>query len=160
MLSLILHDLRSNHNVGSIFRTADAVSVSKIYLTGYTPAPVDNFGRVNNEIAKTALGAEKVIVWEAIPDIFELIKRLKARSCKLFALEQSPNSIDYKKLDVKDAPTSSVEHVAIIVGNEVSGIDPKILAECDQVVEIPMRGSKESLNVATACGVLLFRLLD
>ncbi len=153
MTSLILHDLRSNHNVGSIFRTADAIGIDKIYLTGYTPAPLDRFGRVNKEIAKTALGAEQSLPWEYVVNIFELIKKLKNESCQLLALEQAENSVDYKAVKLGEA-------TAIIVGNEVKGIDPAILEECDQIVEIPMRGGKESLNVAVASGILLFRLLD
>jgi tRNA G18 (ribose-2'-O)-methylase SpoU len=153
MTSLILHDLRSNHNVGSIFRTADAIGIDKIYLTGYTPAPRDRFGRVNKEIAKTALGAERSVPWEYVADIFELIKKLKSENCQILALEQAENSLDYKVIKL-------TEPAAIIVGNEVKGVDPAILRECDQIVEIPMRGGKESLNVAVASGILLFRLLD
>lgn len=153
MLSLILHELRSNHNVGSIFRTADAAGVEKIYLTGYTPAPTDKFGRVNNEIAKTALGAEKTVAWEYAEDIFGLINTLKETDQQIWALEQSANSVDYKAVKITK-PT------AIVVGNEVSGIDQAILKLCDTVIEIPMRGSKESLNVAVATGILLFKLLE
>jgi tRNA G18 (ribose-2'-O)-methylase SpoU len=150
---LILHDLRSAHNVGAIFRTADSIGVEKIYLTGYTPAPVDQFGRANKEIAKTALGAEQTLPWEKTEDIFELTKKLQANSYKLLALEQSPQAVDYKTITIAD-PT------AIILGNEVAGINPEILAACDQVAQIPMRGTKESLNVAVACGIALFRWLD
>lgn len=153
MISLILYNLRSAHNVGSIFRTADAIGVSKIYLIGYTPSPTDQFGRVNKEIAKTALGAEKTIEWESVEDIFALLKQLRASGCQLLALEQSPNSIDYKKVKLE-------EEVAIILGKEVEGIEPEILKECDVVAEIPMRGGKESLNVSVSAGVALFRWLD
>lgn len=152
-VSLILHDIRSALNVGSIFRTADACGVSKIYLTGYTPAPVDQFKRENKEIAKTALGAEKTIEWEKVDDVQELISKLGARSVKLVALEQSTNAIDYKEIKIS-GPT------AIILGNEVGGISPEILEKCDTIAEIPMRGEKESLNVAVAAGIALFRWLD
>ena len=153
MVSLILYHLRSSHNVGAIFRTADAIGVAKIYLIGYTPAPMDQFGRVNKEIAKTALGAEKTIEWEKVEDILELIKKLKEKSCQIVALEQAANSIDYKKAELK-------KDVAIILGNEVGGIEPEILKQCDVVAEIPMRGGKESLNISVAAGVALFRWLD
>ena len=153
MVSLILYHLRSSHNVGAIFRTADAIGVAKIYLIGYTPAPMDQFGRVNKEIAKTASGAEKTIEWEKVEDILELIKKLKEKSCQIVALEQAANSIDYKKAELK-------KDVAIILGNEVGGIEPEILKQCDVVAEIPMRGGKESLNISVAAGVALFRWLD
>ncbi len=163
-MALILHDIRSAHNVGAIFRTADAAGVAKIYLTGYTSAPVGRFGRINKQIAKTALGAEQNILWEKRDNIFDLIYHLKPNTC-LVALEQSPDSVDYKTLrshptsDVKDAPTSDVS-IVVILGNEVSGLDPEILKQCDIIAEIPMRGKKESLNVAVAAGIFLFRLLD
>jgi len=153
MVSLILYNLRSAHNVGAIFRTADAIGVSKIYLIGYTPAPTDQFGRVNKEIAKTALGAEKTIEWEQAEDILELIKKLKETSCQIVALEQTANSVDYKKVKLE-------KEVAIILGQEVEGIGLEILKECDMVAEIPMRGGKESLNVSVSAGVALFRWFD
>jgi len=153
MVSLILYHLRSSHNVGAIFRTADAIGASEIYLVGYTSAPVDQFGRINKAIAKTALGAEKTIEWEPVEDILELIKKLKEKSCQIVALEQAANSIDYKKAELK-------KDVAIILGNEVGGIEPEILKQCDVVAEIPMRGGKESLNISVAAGVALFRWLD
>lgn len=137
--------------MGSIFRTADAAGVSKIYLTGYTPAPVDHFSRVNKEIAKTALGAEQTIAWEKVEDIGGLISRLKTERYKIVALEQAANSVNYRHVKLA-GPT------AIIVGNEVGGISKEILAQCDVVAEIPMRGSKESLNVAVSTGIFLFQL--
>jgi tRNA G18 (ribose-2'-O)-methylase SpoU len=139
--------------VGSIFRTADAVGVSKIYLTGYTPAPTDKFGRANKDIAKTALGAEQTIPWEKAEEILTLIEKIKNESYQLIALEQSSSSIDYKKVELK-------KDAAVIVGNEVLGIDPEILKRCDVIAEIPMHGEKESLNVAVAAGIALFRWLE
>jgi tRNA G18 (ribose-2'-O)-methylase SpoU len=152
-ICLILDNIRSSHNVGSIFRTADAAGVSKIYLVGYTPAPTDRFGRVNKEIAKTALGAEQVIAWEKVEDIGGLFSQLKTSGYQVMALEQAENSINYRKIKLSQ-PT------AIVVGNEVEGITKDILDQCDVVGEIPMRGSKESLNVAVAAGIVLFHLLD
>lgn len=152
-VSLILHDLRSAHNVGAIFRTAEACQIKKIYLTGYTPAPVDRFGRVNKEIAKTALGAEQTLPWEKVEDVLAVLDKLSAASYQLLGLEQDSRSIDYKKVELK-------EKTAVILGNEVNGLPPDLLALCDQIAEIPMRGSKESLNVAVACGIALFRWLD
>lgn len=159
-LCLILHNIRSCHNVGSIFRTAEAAGAQKIYLTGYTPAPVDRFGRAVKEIAKTALGAEKMISWEKYCQISPLLKKLLASnpprrpaSFQLLALEQSAEAVDYKKVKLR-GPT------AVVLGNEIRGLSQKILNHCDLVVQIPMRGKKESLNVAVAAGVFLFRLID
>jgi 23S rRNA (guanosine2251-2'-O)-methyltransferase len=148
-LILILHNLRSAHNVGSIFRTAEAVGVEKIFLTGYTPAPCDRFGRLNKEIAKTALGAEKLVPWERRASISLLLSYLKTKTHKLIALEQSPRAVDYREIKLT-RPT------AVIVGNEVRGLDRRILNQCDLIVEIPMQGRKESLNVSVAAGILLF----
>ncbi len=150
---LILDNIRSSHNVGSIFRTADALGISKIYLVGYTPKPLDRFNRPSKEIAKTALGAEKTIPWESKESLPALIRSLRRDTFKVIALEQSPKSVDYKKIRLP-------QKVAIILGNEVDGIDTKTLALCDIITEIPMHGGKESLNVAVAWGVAGFRLLD
>lgn len=139
--------------MGAIFRTADAAGVIKIYLCGYTPAPRDKFERANKEIAKTALGAEQAVVWERAENIREIISKLKEEGYKILALEQAENSVDYREAKLT-GPT------ALILGNEVGGIEPEILVECDQIIEIPMRGEKESLNVSVAAGVAMFRLLD
>lgn len=149
---IILPDIRSALNVGSIFRTADACGVDKIYLTGYTPAPVDKFGRINKEIGKTALGAEKNIAWEKVEDISKLLIKLKKEGFYLIAIEQSENSVDYKKIQAKSK-------TAFIFGNEVEGLPKTILKKCDVIAEIPMVGEKESLNVAVSAGVALFRIL-
>lgn len=150
---LILENIRSAQNVGAIFRTADAIGVSKIYLSGYTPAPLDKFKRPSKEIAKTALGAEKTMPWEKISDATELMQKLSKEGFKVVAVEQTPKSIDYKKLIIG-------ERVAFIFGNEVEGVTPETLAHIDVVIEVPMRGKKESLNVATTVGIVLFRILD
>jgi len=149
---LILPNIRSALNVGAIFRTADAVGINKIYLTGYTPRPTDKFGRIQKDIAKSALGAETWIPWEYEESLIKLISKLKKEKYQIIALEQDEKSIDYRK--VKRA-----EKVAIILGEEVNGIDKKILKKCDVIAEIPMHGKKESLNVSVACGVALFRIL-
>jgi|SRR3989344_3372056 len=153
MLALVLHDLRSALNVGAIFRTADAAGVDKIFLTGYTPAPRDRFGRLNRSIAKTALGAEQSVEWEKVEDISSLFYNLKTKTYNLIALEQSPRAVDYRQIKLSG-------DTAIIVGNEVAGLPEEILARCDAIAEIPMRGKKESLNVAVAAGIALFRWLE
>lgn len=150
---LILHDIRSAHNVGSLFRTADAVGISKIYMSAITPAPLDRFGRHRSDIAKTALGAEKTIGWEQYDTLSTLITSLKNEGYTIVAIEQSVQSIDYKSIP-------RYEKVACILGNEVGGIDQTILALVDAIVEIPMKGKKESLNVTVAGGIVLFRMLD
>ena len=146
---LILNDIRSVINVGAIFRTADVVGITKIYLTGYTPAPVDRFDRKRRDFAKAALGAEKSVSWEQREDVNELIAELKKDGCQIVALEQSEKSVDYKTVEVTD-------NTAVIVGNEVDGVPQSILDQCDVIAEIPMLGMKESLNVSVATGVFLF----
>ncbi len=136
-----------------MFRTADASGVTKIFLTGYTPRPVDRFNRPVKEILKTALGAEKNIPWEHKPDTLEVIKDLKKKKVEIIALEQSPKALDYKKVKAKN-------DIALVVGNEVLGLSKEILAIADIIAEIPMNGGKESLNVSVALGVALFRILD
>lgn len=150
---LVLHNIRSAENVGSIFRTADALAISHIYLTGYTPTPLDRFGRPVSRISKTALGAEKNITWTKYENINYLFKKLKAEKTSLVAVEQDKNSDDYKKYKPK-SPT------AFVFGNEVRGLSRGVLDNCDQILEIPMRGNKESLNVSVSVGVVLFRILN
>jgi 23S rRNA (guanosine2251-2'-O)-methyltransferase len=150
---LILENIRSSHNVGAIFRTADAVGIDSIVLIGITPAPIDRFGRARPDIAKAALGAEKMIPWRQVATITEAIEPLRAEGFQIIALEQSENSADYKKVQ-------PAEKVAIIVGNEVDGVSAEALALSDVVAEIPMAGDKESLNVSVATGVALFRIFN
>ena len=150
---LILHNIRSVHNVGSIFRTADACDVKKIYLTGLTPATVDKFGRERKDLSKVALGAEKNISWERCQSASSVIKKLKKEGFLIVSLEQSPSSTDYKKIKIK-------ERSVFIVGNEVEGLPESILKMSDLIAEIPMQGKKESLNVSVATGILLFRVLN
>jgi len=149
---LILPDIRSAINVGAIFRTADAVGISKVFLVGYTPRPTDKFGRIQKDIAKSALGAETWIPWEYKKTLIPLINSLKKGGYKIIAIEQDERSVDYRK--VKNS-----EKVAIIMGPEVLGLPKKILDHCDLIIQIPMYGKKESLNVSVACGVALFRIL-
>lgn len=149
---LILSDIRSAINVGAIFRTADAVGISKIYLTGYTPRPTDKFGRIQKDISKSALGAENFIPWKYQKSLLTLINKLKKDDYKIIAIEQDKKAVDYRKLKIKNK-------IAIIMGGEVNGLSKNILTKCDFIAEIPMHGEKESLNVSVACGVALFRIL-
>lgn len=150
---LILHNVRSAHNVGSIFRTADAIGVTRIYLTGYTPAPIDRFGRVRKDMLKVSLGAEKYVPWEVKRNLASLLRLLSAKGVSLIALEQDSRSVDYKKVKTKTP-------VALIMGSEVGGLSRTVLKLCDSIAEIPMRGHKESLNVSVAAGIALFRFFD
>ena len=149
---LILHNIRSVENVGAMFRTADAAGLNKIYLTGYTPCPLDRFGRKRGNLTKSALGAEEYVPWEQKKNIFPLLVKLKTKKYLFIAIEQDKNSIDYKKVKLKNRN-------AFIVGAEVTGIPKNILKKCDIIAEIPMRGKKESLNVSVALGIALFRIL-
>jgi tRNA G18 (ribose-2'-O)-methylase SpoU len=151
----VLHNIRSLHNVGSIFRTADAAGVSKIYLCGITPSPKDKFGKIIPQLAKVALGAEKTVPWEIVKSpraVSKLLKDLKNDKYKILAVEQFKESTPYFKYK----PTGKV---ALIVGNEVKGLPKSILNNSDKILEIPMRGRKESLNVSVAFGIAAFGLL-
>lgn len=149
---LLLHNIRSTYNVGAIFRTADATNVSKIYISGYTPAPIDRFGRARKDISKASLGAESTVAWENVTDISDLIKKLKKEKVRIVGLEQDKRSIDFRKISKKGK-------ILVILGNEVGGIEKEVLDQCDEIIEIPMLGEKESLNVSVATGVILYQLI-
>lgn len=143
----ILHNIRSCYNVGAIFRTADAILIEKIYLTGYTPTPIKN----PEKIKKTALGAENFVNWEYQKNISRVIKKLKKEKIKVIALETEESAIPYFKFKPKFP-------LAILVGNEFRGIDKRILKKADFILKIPMLGKKESLNVAVAFSILAYYL--
>ncbi len=149
---VIIDNVRSAHNVGSIFRTSDGAGVSSIVLVGYTPSPIDRFGRQQPEIKKTSLGASAMIPFQAKEsgeDILKRIDELKSDGFTIVALEQTAGSISLYDFIVP-------QKVVYIVGNEIDGVSLELLSVCDLVVEIPMAGKKESLNVGVATGVLLF----
>jgi 23S rRNA (guanosine2251-2'-O)-methyltransferase len=152
---VVLDNIRSTFNVGSIFRTADCLDVSKIILCGVTPTPRDRFGRLRDDISKVALGAEKNIDWEYFPKTLWTIKQLKKEGYKVIVIEQSEKSVDYKKINL-----NKTRKVAFVIGNEVDGISKPVLKLADKIAEIPMLGSKESLNVSVAFGVAMFRMLE
>ncbi len=158
-LYIIAHNIRSTHNVGSLLRTAEGLGVTKIYLTGYTPYPAKaNDSRLPHlatkldaQIAKTALGAEKLLPWEYAEDINLVIKELAQRGVAIAALEQSDTAIpitNYK------APA----RLALLLGEEVNGIPPELLSDIDTHLVIPMFGKKESFNVVQAAAMALFQL--
>ncbi len=146
-LVLILYNIRSRFNVGAIFRTADAAGVNKIYLCGITPAPP------HPKIDKVALGAEQFILFKKTKQTKPILQKLRADCYTIIALEQSKTSIAYNTLKPQFP-------LALLVGNEVSGIPKRLLNECNQTVEIPMRGQKESLNVAVALGIVIFDIIQ
>lgn len=139
---VIAHNIRSLHNVGAIFRSADAFGVERVYLTGFTGTPP------RSEIAKTALGSEDRVAWE-YGKVVEVIETVRGMGYRVVALENG----------VGARPIGPVEgKVALVLGNEVEGIEPEVLALCDEAVEIPMPGRKRSLNVSVAAGIALFAL--
>jgi 23S rRNA (guanosine2251-2'-O)-methyltransferase len=151
-LAVILDNIRSVHNVGSIFRTADAAGFEKIYCCGITPGPLDRFKHVRADFAKVALGAERSVAWEVGESIADVTAQLKNDGWKIFAVEQAEGSVSYT-----DLPSS--EKIALILGAEVDGVSRDALRMADTIVEIPMHGAKESLNVAVAFGIVAFELI-
>ncbi|MBP9771729.1 MAG: RNA methyltransferase [Candidatus Pacebacteria bacterium] len=149
MIIVILDNIRSVYNVGSIFRTCDGAGVEKIYLCGTTPTPLDRFGRVRKDLAKVALGAEKTVPWEYTKTTEEAIESLKAEGVRVVAVEQSPSAISYKTF-------KQTSKIAFVFGNETDGVSKQVLDMCDTIVEIPMHGAKESLNVSVVAGIILF----
>lgn len=153
-VTAVLYNIRSAHNVGSMFRTADAAGISKIYLCGYTPIP-ETIGkrRGSDKIAKTALGAEKSVAWEYIPKIGKLLDKLNNDKIQIIALEQVNGIKNVFNFKPRRA-------FALIVGNEVKGLAPSVLKRADDIIEIPMRGKKESLNVSVAFGIAAYALIQ
>lgn len=155
-LVLIAHNLRSSHNVGSLLRTAEGLGVAEVYLTGYTPYPLQKNDtrlphmakKLSGQIAKTSLGAEKSVGLHHA-DIAELISELSAGGYEIAALEQTPDALALPKFK---APGK----LALIVGREVEGLESKIVELCDLAIEIPMSGNKESFNVAVAAAIALY----
>jgi 23S rRNA (guanosine2251-2'-O)-methyltransferase len=143
---LILDNIRSMENVGSIFRTADAAGVIKIFLCGITPRPP------RKEIDRAAVGAVDFVDWEYYEKVEEIISELRKDEVKIIALEQDKRSIQYSKINIE-------ESCAIIIGNEIEGIRKSTLDLSDSIIEIPMYGQKNSLNVAVATGIALFDII-
>ena len=148
-LSILLDNIRSVWNVGSIFRTADGLGINKLYLCGITPTPE------NESMHKTSLGAENSIGWGYQRNALETAKRLKAEGYTLIALEQDSRA---NPLDSFEA--ASLQKAVLIIGNEVTGVDPDILNLCDHIIHIPMHGQKQSLNVEAAFAIAAFTLLS
>ncbi len=150
---LILDNLRSVENTGSIFRTAEGLGVSKIYCIGTTPTPLDRFGRKRTDFAKVSLGAEEMLEWEYAKEIMPVLKELKSQNFKILALEQDERSIPLQAAGPK------LSTFALVVGNEVDGVSKEVLDTADKILEISMRGKKESLNVSVSTGIALYSLM-
>ncbi|NHN26371.1 RNA methyltransferase [Flavobacterium jejuense] len=146
---VVLDDIRSLHNIGSVFRTSDAFLIEKIYLCGITAVPP------NKEIHKTALGATDTVTWEYAKDVLEVIAQLKEEKVNIFSIEQTENSIMLN--DFKVQPN---EKYALIFGNEVKGVAQEAINLSDGVIEIPQLGSKHSLNISVSAGIVIWDLFQ
>lgn len=148
-LIVILDDIRSLHNIGSVFRTCDAFLIEKIYLCGITAVPP------NKEIHKTALGATETVNWEYAKDVLEVITKLKEENIKIYSIEQTENAIMLNDFGVKPN-----EKYALIFGNEVKGVAQEAINLSDGVIEIPQLGSKHSLNISVSAGIVIWDLFQ
>lgn len=143
---VILNSIRSSYNVGSIFRTSDGAMIEKLFLCGYTPHPP------KKEVLKTALGSQESVQWEYVKDAKEVVLSLKEKGIKICALELAETSIPHYNLTKQDFP------LALLVGNEITGVSQELLDLCDCAIEIPQYGIKQSLNVAVAYGIAVFEM--
>ncbi len=143
---VILNSIRSNYNVGSIFRTSDGAMIEKLYLCGYTPCPP------KKEVLKTALGSTESVMWEYVKDAKTIINELKSKAIQICALELTEKSVPYHQITSDDFP------ICLIVGNEITGVSQELLDLCDKSIEIKQYGIKQSLNVAVAYGIAIFEL--
>lgn len=145
---VVLENIRSAYNVGSIFRTADAFLIKAVYIIGYSAKPP------HKEIKKTALGAEESVSWKYFKTSAEAIDELKQEGYKIFAIEQTEGSLKLQQVNFRPE-----EKVAAVFGNEVTGVEQSTILLCEGCIEIPQSGMKHSLNIATAAGVLLWELV-
>jgi 23S rRNA (guanosine2251-2'-O)-methyltransferase len=143
---VLLNSIRSNYNVGSIFRTSDGAMIEKLFLCGYTPHPP------KKEILKTALGSTESVKWEYVKDPKEAILKLKKEGVKICALELTDDNLSYYNIEANVFP------LCLLIGNEITGVSQELLDLCDFAIEIPQYGIKQSLNVAVAYGVAIFEL--
>lgn len=147
-LGVVTDNIRSMHNIGAIFRTADAFRVEKIILGGISGTPP------HQEITKSALGAEESVAWIHVDDVYEEVKRLKKEGWTICVLEQTHNSVTLQDF----IPSEKENKLMLVVGNEVNGVDQRIVDISDVVLEIPQEGTKHSLNVSTSASIALFHL--
>ena len=148
-LIVVLDNIRSLNNVGSVFRTSDAFLIEKIYLCGITATPP------NKEIHKTALGATESVTWEYVENTLALVEKLKAENIKVLSIEQAENSTMLNEF----TPEKNQKY-AIVMGNEVKGVQQEVVSASDFCIEIPQLGTKHSLNISVSCGVVLWDLFQ
>ena len=162
IIYVLLHNIRSSHNVGSVFRTSDAFGISHIAISGYTPAPVDRFGKVNDTLVKVALGAEGTVSWKKYSGPAIALREFKRKfpAGKVVALEQSKKAVLLGSSEMMARLGGQNVPVLLILGNEVEGVSSTLLRKADLIVEIAQvaDGTKESLNVSVATGVALYEL--
>ncbi len=145
-VNVVLNNIRSNYNVGSIFRSSDGAMIDKLYLCGYTPSPP------KKEILKTALGSTESVQWEYVKNPIDIVAKLKEQGIKIAALEQTNQSIPYYQMSENIFP------LCLIIGNEITGVSQELIDLCDFAIDIPQYGIKQSLNVAVAYGIAIFEL--
>ena len=150
---IVLDNIRSIQNVGTIFRTADAINVEKIYLCGITPSPLDEFGRKRQQLVKISLGAENSIKWGKCKQTYCVLDDLKKQGYRIYVVEQAKNSIPYFEVKI-----SNKKKIVLVLGHELGGVSKSTLKRADKILEIPMAGSKQSLNVAIAGAIVMFHL--
>ncbi|MDD4151186.1 MAG: TrmH family RNA methyltransferase [Candidatus Gracilibacteria bacterium] len=146
---ILLESIRSMQNVGAIFRNSDGAGYTKLLLTGHTPTPP------RSDISKTALGAEETIDWEYYEDAISVVKDLKTKGFKIFAVELNDESVDYRDFYKQD-----LGDICLVMGNEVKGVSKEMLEIADKVVHIPMLGNKSSLNVSVAAGIVMYGFVN
>lgn len=146
-VSVVLENIRSLYNVGSIFRTSDGALIEKLYLSGYTGYPP------RKEIDKTALGSVESVPWERIPNTFEIINGLRGAGYQIVSLEQTESSVPYNKAEYKFP-------LCLLVGNEVGGLSDAVASKSDLAIDIPMHGMKQSLNVSVAYGIAIYHIIE
>ena len=160
-----LDNVRSQHNVGAVFRTADAFLLEGLYLCGITPKP-DTLS-TNNDLHKTALGAEQTVAWQAFAETMDAVKTLQARGYKVYAVEQAHHSITLEQaaeevknaqLSTLNAQPSTLNGIAIVLGHEVFGVAQEVVDACNGCIEIPQYGTKHSLNVSVTAGIVMYAL--
>lgn len=145
-ITVVLDNIRSLNNIGSVFRTSDAFLIEKIYLCGITAKPP------HREIQKTALGATESVNWEHVEDVLEVVNLLQKNNTKVYAIEQTENAIMLDNFKVEN------EKIAVVFGNEVKGVQQEVINQCNGVIEIPQLGTKHSLNISVSCGIVLWDL--
>ena len=164
-LVVVLDNVRSQHNVGAVFRTADAFLLEGLYLCGITPKP-DTLS-TNNDLHKTALGAEQTVAWQAFAETMDAVKALQARGYKVYAVEQAHHSITLEQaaeevknaqLSTLHAQPSTLNGIAIVLGHEVFGVAQEVVDACNGCIEIPQYGTKHSLNVSVTAGIVMYAL--